>query len=335
MFFVIFILAVGFFPGESRAGGSDAPCYMGFAVDVYPVTRDRLDGLREIMNRPPDIVMFYLQWPAPGHMDDARFPLESVRRIWDAGSVPCLTWEPMYIEGGHATALPATFITGGECDGYISRFASKAGEWGNPVLIRFGHEMNLNRYHWGTTKAEYGPDSPEIYKRMFRHVVKTARNAGGTNLLWVFCPNAESVPGAGGNGNCEWNKAVNYYPGNSFVDVLGLDGYNWGITRVQEKHGWKSRSQSFDEIFRAPAKMLHEFAPDKPLFVFETASVGTAREKKAWLKNAVFACSRLGISGLVWFQVNKENDWRLPRGLDPCSGVRYEKFGDWIRELNK
>ncbi|RZB30411.1 MAG: hypothetical protein SRB1_02691 [Desulfobacteraceae bacterium Eth-SRB1] len=61
-------------------------------------------------------------------------------------------------------------------------------------MIRFAHEMNIERYHWGMGKTDYGPQSPTVYKKIFHYVVTIFRNMDVKNVLWVFCPNAESVP---------------------------------------------------------------------------------------------------------------------------------------------
>lgn len=281
----------------------------GFALDGYPLSTERLRTLAAPGHAFPDLVVFYLQWPAPALRDAAGFPTASVEAIRAAGAMPCITWEPMYIEDGSEHTIPVADITNGTYDAFIRTFAEQATAWGFPVLVRFAHEMNLSRYHWGTAASAYGPDSPNTYVAMFRHVVRICRQAGNTNLRWVFCPNAESVPSGAGN---DWNSFTRYYPGHDYVDVVGLDGYNWGASRNQAEHGWTSRPRTFHEIFADPARTLRPLAPGKPLFVFETASVGSPAEKRAWLQAALSDCAALDINGLVWFQVNKELDWTVP-----------------------
>lgn len=329
--------------GGCRAAGSghltpEAP-FIGFALDGYPITAERVSGLADATGRVPDLLMFYLQWPSLDSRTVAGFPAKSVEAIRDAGAMPCITWEPMYIENGREKTIPAATITNGNYDAYIRNFAQQAADWGKPVLVRFAHEMNISRYHWGTSETDYGPESPEIYKELFRYVVTLCRDAGNTNILWVFCPNAESVPVPSEESGTTWNAMRNYYPGGAYVDVLGLDGYNWGTSRNQKEHGWTSRPQMFKAIFEIPARELMGIAPRKPLFVFETASVGTASDKEKWLRGAFRACSDLGIYGIVWFQVDKETDWTLPvdvrNGLRDLTSSNNGDIHEWIKGVQK
>ncbi|MFC1461580.1 glycosyl hydrolase [Verrucomicrobiota bacterium] len=181
--------------------------YFGFVLDGYPITAQKLTDLKTKTGMYGDFIVFYLQWPAPERTNEAEFPRDTVERIWSVGAMPCLTWEPMYLAKGQEVIVPASEITGGRYDEFIRAFARQAADWGKPLLVRFAHEMNLQRYHWGTSKEKYGPESPALYSAMFRHVVDVAREAGGSNLVWVFCPNAESVPNSAYDSNATWNAA--------------------------------------------------------------------------------------------------------------------------------
>lgn len=76
-----------------------------------------------------------------------------------------------------------------------------------PVVFRVFHEMNGNWFWWGT-KA-YG--GSEAYIRLYRYTVNYLRER--TNwLLFAWSPDKD--------------LAENFYPGNNFVDFVGLDGYD-------------------------------------------------------------------------------------------------------------
>ncbi len=85
-----------------------------------------------------------------------------------------------------------------------------------------------------------------------------------------------------------------------------MDGYNWGITRIQEKHGWTSRWRPWQEIFSPLYKELKSLSSKKPLFVFETATVSQGGEKAAWIRDACAAIQERNVQGIVWFQAKKE-----------------------------
>jgi len=276
----------------------------GVALEGYPLTSERLRAVNQEIGIPSDRVVFFMLWPEQGNLPGA-FPQETLNAIHAEGALPCLTWEPMVLKDGHEVAIPARAILDGAYDTFIKAFAKEAAQWKKPLLIRFAHEMNLSRYHWGGTLEEYGPKTPELYRQMFRHVVALFDQQKAHNVLWAFCPNAESVPRA------EWNTISAYYPGDDVVDCLGLDGYNWGTTQTLEKHGWNSRWQTFGEIFCHPAFEITRLAPDKPLIIFETASVAQNGRQPAWLSNALETAEPFEIKGITWFHANKENDWRL------------------------
>lgn len=323
------------FPAVSRPDPA-GPLLWGFALDGYPITPERLAAVAGSTGITPSLVVFFTQWPREGDRP-AEFPRESLDAIRELGAVPCLTWEPMYLREGREVAVSGEAILAGEYDRYLASFAAEARRWGKPLLVRFGHEMNLDRYHWGTAKEDYGPASPELYRKMFRYVVSAAREAGTDNLIWVFSPNAESVPAPDGDSGAAWNRPRNYYPGDGYVDVLGMDGYNWGTTRTLERDGWESSWQSFGEIFAPLRDELAELAPGKPIIVFETASVTEGGDKTRWIRDALETAGSWGLAGLVWFQADKEFDWRIQQGADPgyLPAVRSATSPSqhWIRRL--
>jgi hypothetical protein len=287
------------------------PLFWGFALDGYPVTEQKLKNVEDETGLSSDIVVFYLQWPSPEDMNKNHFPRKSLETIWNAGAVPCITWEPMYYKNNDEIAIPYSEILKGNYDAYMLAFADQVKSWGKPLMMRFAHEMNIERYHWGTDKQGYGPESPEIYKQMFRYVVSFFKKAGVKNILWVFCPNAESVPAVSYDKSAAWNQIENYYPGEAYVDILGIDGYNWGTTQKKATHGWDSQWKSFKEIFRGTHEKLLYISSYKPIIIFETASVNKGGDKTIWINDALDTAIDWNLKGIVWFQTNKELDWRI------------------------
>lgn len=77
-------------------------------------------------------------------------------------------------------------------------------------LFRPWHEMNLKAFWWGQNNP------PEDYIKLYQTTVNHLRSKG-CNPLFVFAPNYK-----GANTEEQYNKL---YPGDSFVDVIGLDWY--------------------------------------------------------------------------------------------------------------
>jgi len=319
------------------SGAPPALPFWGVALDGNPLTSQRLTQVEAQTGLPFQMVVFFLQWPVNPKTDN--FPGESLTEIWQRGAIPCLTWEPMYYEDGRAVTIAWQRILAGDYDPYLIGFARQAKANDHPLIIRFGHEMNLNLYHWGTPPEEYGKESPEIYKRIYRHVVDLFRKEGADKVQWAFVPNSESVPLPGKDGAHGWNRVANYYPGHAYVDILGMDGYNWGPTKTLAKDGWQSRWQSFAELFSPLYGELRTLAPDKPIMVFEMASTTVGGDKGKWLADALATAKSWRLTGLVWFEVDKEQDWRLATGMDkgylPLLRSNTSSEQQWLRCLTK
>lgn len=315
-----FLLAAGvaWFSAAGPAACA-APPQWGYALEGNPLTGEQLAQVTREAGVPAGLIVFFQQWPE----DPATrsFPRSSLDAIAAAGALPVITWEPMYYRrrDGVETMIPAEHIGRGDYDGYLEDFARQAAEWGRPVIVRFAHEMNLSRYHWGGAAGDYGPESPARFRAMWRHVVSVFRRAKATNVRWAFCPNCESVPGVGNPAAAPWNIIRAYYPGDAWVDVLGMDGYNWGNTQTPEKNGWRSTWRSFRETFAGVHGELRTLAPGKPIFVFETACAPGGGDKGAWLAGLAETARDWKLDGVVWFQANKEVDWRLQTAVRPVA----------------
>lgn len=316
---------------------SNTKMLWGYALHGHPITKQKIEEAATTAGVKPNIILFFLQWPENPSDPQVTFPRPSVRTIHQNKSLPCISWEPMYLRDGEEHVVLAETILAGKYDEYIRNFARSAREWGHPVLLRFAHEMNIRRYHWGVRKENYGPRSPDLYQRMYRHVANIFREVGADNVAFVWCPNAESVPDTSSDNSSGWNAAENYYPGHQFVDIIGIDGYNWGTSRKQKEHGWTSHWQSAEEIFGDLINSIDTFAPDKPLMVCEFASADVGGNRKKWFPRTIKTFARWKVDGAIWFQANSELDWRLKSTqLAPQSHIQPlspEQTKKWIEDI--
>jgi len=316
-----------------HAGANAQPAqipFAGVALEGYPIRVEQLSDAGRAIGMKPEIVVFFMQWPEIFEAGKSYFPRETFDLIWQSGAVPCLTWEPMTIRADQETAILADDILKGDYDDYLMAFALQSVRWPHPFIIRFAHEMNLDRYHWGTLKKDYGPESPAIYRKMFAYIVRFFRICGADNAIWCFCPNVDSVPNAGKSPQNNWNTIEKYYPGDDIIDVFGLDGYNWF------KIGIAGSGRSFRAIFKTPVQCLKVMAPRKPLIVFETASPRSSGDRRPWLRDLLSSAQLWNLKGVVWFQVKKEMDWRLLEGeLGPVWGAPLpeNRAQEWINRL--
>jgi hypothetical protein len=211
-----------------------------------------------------------------------------------SGKIPLITWEPWNASVG----VPLDEIINGTHDAMIQSRAQAARAAGQRFFLRWGHEMNGNWYPWDGSHNGASSSATAKYIAAYRHIHDVFTNAGATNVLWVFCPNVDSVPGDA------WNAWENYYPGDTYVDWMGLDGYNWGTVQTG------SSFQSFASIVSRIYPGL--FAKGKPIMIPETASTEQGGDKAAWINGILPALqgSFPGIKAFSWFEMNKETDWR-------------------------
>ncbi len=220
------------------------------------------------------------------------FPAAEASNAAARGAVLLISWEPQVMGAGqNQPQYRLDRITAGAFDPYVRRFARDAAATGRPVFVRFAAEMNGDWQVWST--GANGNEAGD-YRRAYRHVVDVARRAGGTNIRWIFNPIVSYRGSEPLNG---------LYPGDRYADWVALDGYNWGSTRPW---GW----QSFTDVFAVGLAELRAVAPTKPLAI---AEIGCApgSGKADWVRDALSRARQAGARMVVWFEHNKEADWRL------------------------
>ena len=256
----------------------------------------------------PHIVTFQ-DWSQP-------FPDLDAREARARGKTLQVTWEPWHFSDPNAIKL-GDIITG-KYDKYIDNWASGARSFGGEIWVRWGHEMNGNWYPWSI--GQNGSDA-QIWVKAYRHIHDRFRVIGASNVRWIWCFNAESVPDA------SWNDAAKTYPGNDYVDAIAVDGYNFGTTTAH------SRWQSFEEIFARPVALANEKWPGKPLWIGETGCSTNGGDKVAWLramdKSLRGPLSR--VESVTWFEAAKEADWRVMSSVGSVKMARQIWGGDYYK----
>jgi hypothetical protein len=211
------------------------------------------------------------------------------------GRIPLITWEAWE----NSVGAPLTDIISGTYDSMIQSRAQASKSFGQKFFLRWGHEMNGNWYPWDGSHNGADSAANATYISAYRHVHDLFVAAGATNVLWIFCPNVDSVP------NESWNQWANYYPGDAYVDWMGFDGYNWGT--VQTTSTWQTFPTIASRIYAGLA------AKGKPTMIPETASAELGGNKASWIAGILpsLETSFPAVKALVWFQMNKETDWRI------------------------
>ena len=79
-----------------------------------------------------------------------------------------------------------------------------------PIIFRPFHEMNGEWFWWGRDNC-----TPNEYKELYRLTIDYIREKGVNNLLYAWSPDKTA--------------SMEYYPGDDYADILGIDIYEPGI----------------------------------------------------------------------------------------------------------
>ncbi|MBN2530749.1 MAG: hypothetical protein JXR76_30455 [Deltaproteobacteria bacterium] len=201
------------------------------------------------------------------------------------GRIPLVNWEVFNAS--------LDDIIDGEYDSMLAKRAEAARKLNADFFLDFGAEMNGDWSPWGG--AQNGK-SADKYLAAYRHIHDAFD--GVDNIIWLWCPNVTDEP------RTDWNATMNYYPGDDYVDWTCVDGYNWGTAGGG---GW----QSFKDVFKNIYPKLAD--KQKPIMIGEMASAEGGGDKASFIENIVPTLQKDFplIKSLVWFDINKETDWRI------------------------
>lgn len=222
------------------------------------------------------------------------------------GATPLLTWEPWVAGGGvEQPAYALDRIAAGDHDARLRSWAAQLVAFGGPVTVRFAHEMNGDWYPWA--EGRNGNEAGD-YVRAWRHVHAVVTAAGATQVSWLWAPN---VPYTGST------PLDGLWPGADVVDVVGLDGYNFGTS--QSWSSWTGPQALFD----GGLAELRRLAPGLPVVVAETASTELGGDKAQWVRELVaHLAAQPDVTAFVWFDLLKETDWRIASSEASATAMR-------------
>ncbi|OBB45616.1 MULTISPECIES: glycosyl hydrolase [unclassified Mycobacterium] len=243
-----------------------------------------LQAVADAVGQRPEMVMAFEDFFAPP-------PVSAMAVVTYSGAEPIVSWEPWCWTDDRSPAVMKALLAGA-LDDYIYRWADEIGEWGRHVFIRLAHEFNGDWYPW--TSA--GGTPPAAYVSAWRHVhdIFTERRVG--NVDWIWAPTAVAAA----------ETLSDWYPGHEYVDVLGVDGYNWGT--CLSATSWISPEQ----LFGATLDELRSIASDKPILIAEVGCAESGGSKAEWIATFFeFLRRQSDVVGFVWFDHAKETDWRI------------------------
>ena len=189
----------------------------------------------------------------------------------DATATPMISWRGTWYDE----------INDGRFDDMIATAARRLAEHRKPTLLRWGWEMNTDWFLW---TGESNGRNPAGYVAAWRRLHRIFREQGADNVAWVWSPNWNSAPAEA------WNHWRHYYPGDDYVDWVGISGYNLDD---------ESPGALFDGIYA-------DYSARKPIMITEVGAVDRGGSTKAdWITAfAAWVQRNPAVGGVVWFDTD-------------------------------
>lgn len=229
------------------------------------------------------------------------FPLETVHWIRNHGTIPFIRLMLRYKPQQNIKERVYTLdkIIQGDFDEALRAWAIAARNYQDPLIVEYGTEVNGEWFPWNA--KWYGKKKGAVkFKQAYRHIIDVMRDENANNITWVFHVNNLDLP------DMEWNRLEKYYPGNDYIDWIGVSIYGAQTPMSDE---WPSFQEAMDAIY----PRLVDLDPDKPIVVTEFGMTSghpygnQAQWAKESLKNL---CQNRwpAVIGFSWWNEAWEND---------------------------
>jgi Glycosyl hydrolase family 26 len=259
--------------------------FMDFGDEEDDVTLEMIEEFESMVGKHQAIIASSSYW------GEQNFPTANLNVVWRHGSLPLVFWSPWdkpYAQNRGPDKFNLMDIIAGKWDAYIDKWGDAAREFGHPMIVAFGVEMNGDWFPWSGTfygGEDWDDDAdnwkgPENFQRAYRHVVDRVRARGATNVKWMFHANNYSYP------LDTWNFAPAYYPGSDYVDWLGLSVYGQQFK--------DEPNPDIPSLVDWPYQELSGLDPNKPIMIAEWATGDFpfspdvhGMHKPEWIKQAL------------------------------------------------
>ncbi|MFZ1985553.1 MAG: glycosyl hydrolase [Desulfatitalea sp.] len=298
--------------------------YIDFGDTEDNITIEAIEAFEALVGKHQAIVASSSNWGKNA------FPRDNMEIISNYGAVPLLYWLPWESredwDAKRIDRYSLRDVLAGKYDAYLTRWGDQARDYGRPLLVAWGIEMNGNWFPWsgvfyggGALAAEGRFAGPELYKQAYRYVVDKVRSRGAKNIQWVLHLNSGTVPAEA------WNNYKSYYPGAGYVDWLGLSAYG-----QQYPYG---KWWSVDAVFIDSYREISALDPAKPILLAEwgVANFPESGSMSAWIaeffRRIPGECPR--IRGAVYWHELWQN------GDDSWSTLRVNATDEALQEYRK
>lgn len=297
-----FLVFSGFFAHSNLAQEGNLPSCPGFGISSsLPIAN--IDVIGKKVGCSFGIFSWFQDWYTP-------LNVSMIKEIISKGAVPQLSLQPQYGLSDQHISIKYKDIAEGKEDTYLNALAESIRSLGKTIYISFAPEMNGD---WASYSFDVN-NSPQDFIAAYRYIHNffTSLNLP---VKFIWTPNIRY------NGDKYGYRE--FYPGDQYVDIIGLDGYNWGTTKTS------SRWTNFDETFGPSYNEIVSFTK-KPIQLSEISSAETGGNKAQWITNMCETLPKYEqIINVIWFNFAKEADWRIDSSkgsLDAFSSCMKERI---------
>lgn len=277
----------GVFPGGENGGGSD-------------ITPAEVAAYEQAVGKRPTWVYFCDNW-----YEGREFPWRTAAWIRDRGSVPYVRL--MLLSRYRRPAPDPLFnlanINRGMFDADFHRWMRDARRFGSPLIAEYGVEANGRWFpwngQWNKGRGSYA-EAVAAFRAAYRRIVRIARQEGALNIRWVFHVDPWDEPVE------EWNRFEHYYPGDRWVDWVGVSVYGRQLPKDEYRPTFRYQ---MDWAYRRLTAIAN-----KPVIVCEFGNVIEDGQEE-WVRAAL--TDLLGgrwprVIGFAWWNAAFYNDPQDP-----------------------
>jgi mannan endo-1,4-beta-mannosidase len=260
--------------------------YLGIYEPDSPGSYAGISNFAQAIGEQPNLVTYYSAWLEPFNPGFAATAAKRGARV---------------LVQLDATNVSLSAIASGQYDAYLRSYATAVKEFGDQVVLSFGHEMNGTWYTWG-----YQHTSAAVFVAAWKHIVTVFRTQGASNVTWMWTVNIidtldNHIP----------NPAP-WWPGASYVNWVGIDGYYY------------DPSWTFASLFGPTIVSVRVLTHD-PILISETGAQPSAGQP-AKIADLFAGVHTYGLLGFVWYDAIDPHygnlNWRI---TSPAAFAAYHR----------
>jgi hypothetical protein len=202
-----------------------------------------------------------------------------------------------------STATLGQIAAGGQ-DSYLHSWAQALAGWNHPMLLRLFPEMNGQ---WETYAPGRNGQTTAQFIAAWQHIYNLFRADGASKVMFMWNPDRYF--------SGEAYSYAQLWPGASYVNWVGLDGYNFADSTHGTYWPYYLLYTSKQMIRALPG------AAAKPLIIAELGCAQYA-SKPQWLARMHADLQQLGAKASVYFNENPGPNWRLDSSSSALSAAR-------------